>query len=51
MHGPTPVPTYTYSGCYADWMWTLATTINGRGYNVEILAKWLERIKTSFLFD
>ena len=23
----------------------------GRGYSVEMLAKWMERIKTSFLFD
>ena len=23
----------------------------GNGYSVEILAKWMERIKTSFLFD
>ena len=33
--------------------WTTTGIVNGydRGYSVEILAKWLERIKTSFLFD
>ena len=30
MHGPPPVPTYIYTGCYTDWVWTLVTTISCR---------------------
>ena len=25
-HGPPPVPTYIYTGCYKDWVQTLVTT-------------------------
>ena len=27
-HGPPPVPTYIYTGCYTDWVQTLVTTIS-----------------------
>ena len=29
-HGPPPMPTYIYTGCYTDWVWTLVTTISCR---------------------
>ena len=27
-HEPPPVPTYIYTCCYTDWVWTLVTTIS-----------------------
>ena len=29
-HGPPPVPTYIYTGCYTDWVLTLVTNISCR---------------------
>ena len=33
------------------WTTTGIDHAYGKGYSVEILAKWMERIQTSFLFD
>ena len=27
-HGPPPVPTYIYKGCYTDWVGRVVTTIS-----------------------